>query len=46
MKIAYARVSTLDHDLNRQVQTLKGFGTEKIFTKQKPGASVHNREAF
>ncbi|MEI5888238.1 recombinase family protein [Bacillus albus] len=46
MKIAYARVSTSDQNLNRQIQTLKEFGAEKIFTEQKSGASVHNREAF
>ncbi|KMP25681.1 transposon DNA-invertase [Bacillus cereus] len=46
MKIAYARVSTLDQNLNRQIQTLKEFGAEKIFTEQKSGASVHNRKAF
>ncbi|MFC9418805.1 recombinase family protein [Bacillus mobilis] len=46
MKIAYARVSTLEQNLNRQIQTLIEFGAEKIFTEQKSGASVHNREAF
>lgn len=46
MKIAYARVSTLDQNLNRQIETLKEFGAEKIFTEQKSGASVHNREMF
>ncbi|QIW22413.1 recombinase family protein [Bacillus thuringiensis] len=46
MKIAYARVSTLEQNLDRQLQTLKEFGAEKIFTEQKSGASVHNREAF
>ncbi|MGE1025842.1 recombinase family protein [Bacillus sp. GMs2/2] len=46
MKIAYARVSTLDQNLNRQIETLKEFGAEKIFTEQKSGASVHNREVF
>ncbi|EJR24662.1 MULTISPECIES: recombinase family protein [Bacillus cereus group] len=46
MKIAYARVSTLEQNLNRQIQTLKEFGAKKIFTEQKSGASVHNREAF
>ncbi|KAA0744076.1 recombinase family protein [Bacillus sp. BF2-3] len=46
MKIAYARVSTLDQNLNRQIQILKEFGAEKIFTEQKSGSSVHNREAF
>ena len=29
MKIAYARVSTLDQNLNRQIETLKEFGAEK-----------------
>ncbi len=46
MKIAYARVSTIDQNLNRQIETLKEFGAEKIFTEQKSGASVHNREMF
>ncbi|AFU17218.1 recombinase family protein [Bacillus sp. ISL-8] len=46
MKIAYARVSTVDQNLNRQIDTLKEFGAEKIFTEQKSGASVHNREMF
>lgn len=46
MKIAYARVSTLEQNINRQIQTLKEFGAEKIFTEQKSGASVHDREAF
>lgn len=46
MKIAYARVSTLEQNLNRQLQTLREFGAEKIFTEQKSGASIHNREAF
>ena len=46
MKIAYARVSTIDQNLNRQIQTLKEFGAEKIFTEQKSGISVHNREVF
>lgn len=34
MKIAYARVSTIDQNLNRQIETLKEFGAEKIFTEQ------------
>ncbi|MEC2551266.1 recombinase family protein, partial [Bacillus tropicus] len=46
MKIAYTRVSTLNQNLNRQIETLKEFGAEKIFTEQKSGASVHNRERF
>lgn len=46
MNIAYARVSTLDQNLNRQIETLKEFGAEKIFTEQKSGASVYNRKMF
>ncbi|EEC5814667.1 recombinase family protein, partial [Listeria monocytogenes] len=33
MKIAYARVSTLEQNLTRQIETLKSFGAEKIFTE-------------
>ncbi|EMV4671960.1 recombinase family protein [Listeria monocytogenes] len=46
MKIAYARVSTLEQNLTRQIETLKSFGAEKIFTEQKSGASIKNRKAF
>ncbi|MCQ6277443.1 recombinase family protein [Bacillus sp. V3B] len=46
MKVAYARVSTEDQNLERQVENLKSFGAEKTFTEKKPGAAVNNREQF
>ncbi|PGT77456.1 recombinase family protein, partial [Bacillus sp. AFS040349] len=46
MKVAYARVSTEDQNLERQIENLKSFGAEKIFTEKKSGAAVNNREQF
>ena len=46
MKIAYARVSTEDQNLERQIENLKSFGAEKIFTEKKSGVAVNNREQF
>lgn len=46
MKVAYARVSTEDQNLERQIENLKSFGAEKIFTEKKSGAAVNSREQF
>ncbi|SDL35315.1 MULTISPECIES: recombinase family protein [Bacillales] len=46
MKIAYARVSTLEQNLERQLENLKEFGAEKIFTEKKSGASINDRSVF
>lgn len=46
MKIAYARVSTVDQNLERQIENLKAFGAEKIFTEKKSGASINDRFVF
>lgn len=46
MKVAYARVSTEDQNLERQIENLKSFGAEKIFAEKKSGAAVNNREQF
>lgn len=46
MKIAYARVSTVDQSLDRQIENLKNFGAEKIFTEKKSGASIIERPVF
>lgn len=46
MKVAYAGVSTEDQNLERQIETSKSFGAEKIFTEKKPGAAVGNRRQF
>lgn len=46
MKIAYARVSTIEQNLERQLENLKAFGAEKIFTEKKSGASIIERSVF
>ncbi|MBC1937857.1 recombinase family protein [Listeria grandensis] len=44
MKIGYARVSSDDQNLSRQIEALKKAGAEKIFQEKKSGASADNRE--
>lgn len=44
-KIGYARVSKLDQNLELQIQALKKFGCEKIFTDKITGSKV-NRPGF
>lgn len=34
MKVAYARVSTLDQYLYRQIEVFEKFGAERIFTEK------------
>lgn len=46
MKVAYARVSSENQNLERQLENLKKFGAEKFFTEKKSGASIINREEF
>ncbi|AEW64023.1 TPA: recombinase family protein [Staphylococcus aureus] len=43
MIVGYARVSSLDQNLERQLENLKTFGVEKIFTEKQSGKSVENR---
>ena len=43
MIIGYARVSSIDQNLERQLENLKTFGVEKIFTEKQSGKSVENR---
>ena len=47
MKVGYARVSTLigqEPGLDTQVQILKDFGCEKIFSEQKSGTTTKGRD--
>ena len=46
MIVGYARVSSLDQNLERQIDNLKTFGVEKIFTEKQSGKSVENRPVF
>lgn len=46
MKIGYARVSTLDQNLNRQIEVLEEFGAEKVFREKRSGATVNERSIF
>ena len=43
MIIGYARVSSIDQNLERQLENLKTFGAEKIFTEKQSGKSIENR---
>ena len=40
------RVSSIDQNLERQLENLKTFGAEKIFTEKQSGKSVENRPIF
>ena len=43
MIIGYARVSSIDQNLDRQIENLQSFGAEKIFTEKQSGKSIENR---
>ena len=40
------RVSSVDQNLERQLENLKTFGAEKIFTEKQSGPSIENRPVF
>ena len=44
MKIGYARVSTTDQNLDRQIEALKKAGAEKIFEEKISGKSMTDRD--
>ncbi len=46
MIVGYARVSSIDQNLERQLENLKTFGAEKIFIEKQSGESVENRPIF
>ena len=46
MIVGYARVSTVDQNLDRQIESLQSFGAEKIFTEKQSGKSIKNRPVF
>lgn len=43
MIVGYARVSSIDQNLERQLENLKTFGAEKIFTEKQSGKSIESR---
>ncbi|HCY9756221.1 TPA: recombinase family protein [Staphylococcus aureus] len=43
MILGYARVSSNDQNLERQLDNLKIFGVEKVFTEKQSGKSIENR---
>ncbi|EEE48293.1 recombinase family protein [Staphylococcus epidermidis] len=46
MIVGYARVSSIDQKLERQLENLKVFGAEKIFTEKQSGKSIESRPIF
>ncbi|MBC1339432.1 MULTISPECIES: recombinase family protein [Listeria] len=46
MIIAYARVSSTDQNVERQIEEFRKHGAEKIFVEKKSGASAIHREEF
>lgn len=46
MRVAYARVSTKEQNLQRQIAELKKLGAEKIFIEKGSGATIENRIVF
>ena len=43
MKVGYARVSTTDQNLDRQIEALERAGAEKIFQEKTSGKSMTER---
>ncbi|KAA9274856.1 recombinase family protein [Staphylococcus epidermidis] len=46
MQLCNRTVSSIDQNLDRQLENLKTFGVEKIFTEKQSGKSVGNRTVF
>ena len=46
MKIGYAQVSSLNQDLNRQIEVLEEFGAEMVFKEKRSGAIIDVLSVF
>lgn len=46
MKIGYARVSSKDQNIERQIEEFKKYGVKKIFQEKKSGATIAERPEF
>ncbi len=46
MRIGYARVSTIEQNIDMQVQSLEQFGCQKIFVDKKSGRNYKDRREF
>lgn len=46
MKVGYSRVSTIDQNLDRQIENLETSGVERIFTEKQSGKTIENRPVF
>ncbi|WP_142427776.1 recombinase family protein [Enterococcus durans] len=44
MKVGYARVSTMDQNLDRQLEALENAGAQKIFQEKMSGKNTTDRE--
>lgn len=44
--VGYSRVSTIDQNLDRQIENLEASGVERIFTEKQSGKSIENRPLF
>ena len=46
MKLGYARVSTTEQNLDRQLKALEDYGIEKLFTEKCSGKTIENRDVL
>lgn len=46
LKVAYARVSSVDQNLDRQIEKFEEIGAEKIFIEKKSGGTISERPIF
>ncbi|MFS7424672.1 recombinase family protein [Carnobacterium maltaromaticum] len=44
MKVGYARVSTMDQNLDRQLEALENAGVQKIYQEKMSGKNTTERE--